>query len=110
VEISKAAAAGKKFAHTDEGSPQRDYPGALYSRELGTTVLAMDIDGKVQIVPASIADAGLGQRILRYEEIATVIFGPRGVCAINVNPFVAKIEAKIGADFGSLPRKQPHWG
>jgi hypothetical protein len=35
VEISKAAAAGKKFAHTDEGSPQRDYPGALYSRELG---------------------------------------------------------------------------
>jgi hypothetical protein len=110
VEISKAAAAGKKFAHTDQGSPQRDYVGALYSRELGTTVLAMDIDGKVEIVPASIAEAGLGQRILRYKEIATVIFGPRGVCAINVNPFVAKIEAKIGADFGSLPRKQPHWG
>jgi len=40
VEISRAAQAGKKFAHTNEGSPQRNYPGALYGREVGTTVLA----------------------------------------------------------------------
>ena len=103
VEISSAAQAGKKFAHTDEGSPQRNYPGALYGREVGTTVLAMDMRGEVRIVPImSISKA-------RPQEIATAIFGDRGVWAIDVNPFVEQIERKIGAAFASLPHKQTHW-
>jgi len=103
VEIYRAAQAGKKFAHTDEGSPQRNYAGALYGREVGTTVLAMDLGGEVQIVPImSISKA-------RPQEIATAIFGDRGVWAIDVNPLVAQIERKIGAAFASLPQKQTQW-
>lgn len=101
-EISRAAHAGKKFAHTDEGSPQRNYPGALYGREVGTTVLAMDMSGEVRIVPImAISNA-------RPQEIATALFGDR-VLAIDVNPFVVQIERKIGAAFASLSRKQMHW-
>jgi hypothetical protein len=101
VEISSAAQAGKKFAHTDEGSPQRNYPGAIYGREVGTTVLAMDMRGEVRIVPImSISKAR--PKVDRY-------FGDRGVWAIDVNPFVEQIERKIGAAFASLPHKQTHW-
>jgi hypothetical protein len=102
-EISRAARAGMKFAHTDDGSPQRNYPGALYGRGVGTTVLAMDMSGEVRIVPImAISNA-------RPQEIATALFGDRGVLAIVVNPFVAQIERKIGAAFASLPRKQMQW-
>jgi len=103
VEISKAAQAGKKFAYTDEGSPQRNYPGALYGREVGTTVLALDMSGEVEIVPImSISNS-------RPQEMATAIFGDRGFVAIDVNLIVAQIERKIGAAFASSPRKVPHW-
>jgi len=103
VEISKGAQAGKKFAHTDEGSPQRNYPGALYGSEVGTTVLAMDMSGAVRIVPI------MAMSNARPQEIATALFGDRGGLAIDVNPFVAQIESKLGAAFASLPRKQTHW-
>jgi hypothetical protein len=103
VEISGAAQAGKKFAHTNEGSPQRNYPGALYGREVGTTVLALDTSGEVEIVPImAISNA-------RPQEMAAAVFGDRGLVAIDVNLIVAQIERKIGSAFASLPRKQTHW-
>jgi hypothetical protein len=103
VEISRAAQAGKKFAHTNEGSPQRNYPGALYGREVGTTVLALDTSGEMEIVPImAISNA-------RPQEMAAAVFGDRGFVAIDVNLIVAQIEREIGSAFASLPRKETHW-
>src|SRR5262249_48066825 len=103
VEISKAAQAGKKFAYTDEGSPQRNYPGALYGRGGGNNVLGLGMSGEVEIGSKKSLSSS------RTREMATAIFGDRGFVAIDVNLIVAQIERKIGAAFASSPRKVPHW-
>jgi hypothetical protein len=70
---------------------------------VGTTVLALDTSGEVEIVPImAISNA-------RPQEMAAAVFGDRGLVAIDVNLIVAQIERKIGSAFASLPRKETHW-
>lgn len=101
VPISRAATAGMTFAHTQRGTPRRDYPGALYGEQ--RTLLAVDAHGDVRIFPASAQS--------NHFELLSVIRQTGGATVIEVDQIIAHIEKQTRLNFPTSPAKSAaDWG
>jgi hypothetical protein len=89
------------FAHTQRGTPRRDYPGALYGEQ--RTLLAVDAHGDVRIFPASAQS--------NHFELLSVIRQTGGATVIEVDQIIAHIEKQTRLNFPSSPAKSAaDWG